>query len=31
MGLIASGQIPLDETSARAIKTYIDGMDQRAR
>lgn len=31
MGLIASGDIPLDDTSARAIKTYIDGMDQRAR
>lgn len=31
MGLIAKGDIPLDDTTARAIQTYIDGMDQRAR
>ena len=31
MGLIASGDLPLDETAARAIKTYIDQMDKRAK
>lgn len=31
LGLIASGDVPLDDTAAKAIKTYIDQMDQRAR
>jgi hypothetical protein len=31
MGLIANGDVPLDETAAKAIQTYIDGMDKRAR
>jgi hypothetical protein len=31
MGLLASGDVPLDSTSARAIKTYIDLMDKQAR
>lgn len=31
MGLIAEGNVPLDDTAAKAIRTYIDGMDKRAR
>lgn len=31
MGLIASGDVPLDATAAKAIQIYIDGMDKRAR
>lgn len=31
MGLIASGDVPLDDTSAKAIQTYIDGMSKRER
>lgn len=30
MGLIARGDVPLDDTAAKAIKTYIDQMDKRA-
>lgn len=31
MGLIARGDVPLDQTSAKAIQTYLDGMDKRVR
>jgi hypothetical protein len=31
MGLIARGDIPLDDTAARAVATYANGFHKRAR
>jgi hypothetical protein len=31
MGLIASGDVPLDDTAAKAIQTYIDEVSKRER
>jgi hypothetical protein len=31
MGLIASGDVPLDATAAKAIQTYIDEVSKRER
>jgi len=31
MGLLAAGQVPLDDTSARAVAAYVNGFHKRAR